>query len=68
MLGEEVTHIIILFPTGGPPTLEGAIDNALRKGKGDVMTDAVVHSWSWYIPYIYSQRGWSVRGDVVRTR
>ena len=66
--GEEVMHIIIFIPTSSPPTLEAAIDAALKKGKGDVMTEAVVHYWSWYIPYIYGQQGWSVTGDVVRTR
>ncbi len=66
--GRDVSHIIIFIPTGGPPTLEGALDDALEKGGGDVMTDAVVYSWSWYIPYIYGQSGWSVKGDVVKTR
>lgn len=66
--GKEITHIIIFFPTGGPPTLEGALDDALEKGGGDVMTDAVITSWSWYIPYLYGQMGWGVKGDVVKTR
>lgn len=66
--GEDIQHIIIFIPTSGPPTLEGAMDDALRKGNGDVMTDAVVEWWTWYIPYIYGQTGWRVRGDVARTR
>lgn len=66
--GEEKTDIIIFFPTGGPPTIEGAVDDALKKGDGDVMTDAVIESWAFYIPYIYGQSGWSVTGDVVKTR
>lgn len=40
----------------------------LQKGGGDVMTDAVVTSWFWYIPYVYGQAGWEVKGDVVKTR
>ena len=68
LVGKEVTHIIIFIPTGGPPTLEGALDDALDKGNGDVMTDAVVKFWGWYIPYVYGQHGWSVEGDVVKTR
>jgi hypothetical protein len=48
--------------------LEEAVDDALGKGNGDVMTDATVHHWFWYIPYIYGQEGWSVTGDVVKTR
>jgi len=65
--GEDKARIIVLFPTG-QPSLEGAIDDALEKGGGDVLTDAVVHSYSWYIPYIYGETGWRVEGDVVRTR
>ena len=66
--GKDVRHIIVLFPTGGLPTLEGALDDAFEKGGGDVMTDAVIKSWSWYIPYVYGQDGWGVTGDVVKTR
>lgn len=66
--GRDVAHIIILIPTKANPNLEDAIDDALDKGDGDIMTDAVVHSWSWYIPYIYGQTGWKVEGDVVKTR
>lgn len=68
VVGKEVQHLIILFPIGPAPTLDGALDDAFRKAGGDVMTDAVVHSWGWYIPYIYGQSGWSVEGDVVKTR
>jgi hypothetical protein len=68
VVGKDVQHIIIFIPTGGQPTLEGAIDDALDKGDGDVMTDAVVESWGWYIPYVYGQVGWSVSGDSVKTR
>lgn len=68
IVGKDVQHIIIFIPTAGTPTLEGALDDAFEKGGGDVMTDAVVKSWNWYIPYIYGQAGWSVKGDVVKTR
>jgi len=66
--GKQSMHIVILFPIGSPPTLEGALDDAFRKGGGDVMTDAVVERWGWYIPYVYGQAGWRVTGDVVKTR
>lgn len=65
--GKDVAHTIIFIPTG-TPTLEGALDDAFEKGGGDVMTDAVIKSWYWYIPYIYGYAGWSVKGDVVKTR
>jgi len=66
--GKDVTHILVAFPLGGPPTIGGAMDEAMEKGGGDVMTDLVIKSWGWYIPYIYGQVGWSVKGDVVKTR
>lgn len=68
VVGEDVAHIIIFFPTKGTVTLEDAMDNAFEKTDGDVMTDAVVTSWGFYIPYIYGQMGWKVEGDVVKTR
>ncbi|MFQ5514497.1 MAG: hypothetical protein ACE5FG_08645 [Myxococcota bacterium] len=68
IVGKDVQHVIIFFPIGGVPTLEGALDDAFEKGGGDVLTDAVVKSWYWYIPYVYGQSGWSVKGDVVKTR
>ena len=67
IVGEDIKHIYLFFPTG-VPTLEEAVDDALRKGNGDVVTDAVIKTWSWYIPLIYGQHGWSVTGDVVKTR
>jgi hypothetical protein len=67
VVGKDLSHIIVLFPTG-LPTLEGAIDAALLKGEGDVVTNAVVSSGGWYIPYIYGQNYWIVEGDVVKTR
>jgi len=66
--GEDVSHIIILFPTKAQVTLEEAVDDALTKGDGDVMTDVKVKQWGWYIPYIYGQTGWSVVGGVTKTR
>ena len=65
--GIDRAHIIFLIPTG-TVVLEEAIDDALRKGQGDVLTDAVIKYSGWYIPYIYGQMGWSVVGDVVKTR
>lgn len=68
IVGKEVSHIILIFPTMVQPSLEGALDDAFDQADGDVMTDAVVESWQWYIPYIYGQIGWSVKGDVIKTR
>ena len=66
--GKDIQHIITCIPIGGIPTLYGAMDDAVEKGGGDVMTDASVTAWDWWIPFIYGQKGWSVKGDVVKTR
>jgi hypothetical protein len=66
--GESVQHTIFIFPVGTNPTIEGAMDDAMLKGNGDVMTDVNISLWSFYIPYLYGQTGWSVKGDVVKTR
>jgi hypothetical protein len=68
VVGDDTAHIIVFIPTKAQPTLEGAIDDALRRAGGDVMTDAVVKFRSWYIPLIYGRTGWIVEGDVWRTR
>jgi len=66
--GKDVQHIVLFIHFGSAPTLEGALDDALEKGGGDVMTDAVVKWYWWWIPYIYGQSAWVVKGDVVKTR
>lgn len=66
--GTDEAHIIVFVPTKGDITLKGAMDDALAKGNGDVLTDATIRYWFWYIPYIYGSAGWEVKGDVVKTR
>ena len=65
IIGQDVQHIIIFIPTGGPPTLDGALDDAFEKGGGDVMTDGVISWWFFYIPYVYGQVGWEVKGTSL---
>jgi hypothetical protein len=63
------SHMILWIPTDTqPPTLEQAIEEALRRGRGDVLVNAVVDHFWWYVPPFYGQEGWRVVGDVVRTR
>ena len=65
--GEDMKRIIVYFSTG-IPTIEGALDDAFAKGDGDVMTDAVIEYKWFYIPYIYGEQSWNVKGDVIKTR
>jgi hypothetical protein len=63
----EVSHLIFWVPTDGqPPTLEQAVYEALDRGRGDVLTNASVERVAWYVPFVYGEYGWIVRGDVVR--
>jgi len=57
---------VFLFIPFGIPHLEDAVDDALIKGNGDVLTDASVHRTGWW--FLIGQVGWKVTGDVVRTR
>lgn len=65
--GEDITHMIIIFPTG-IPKITGALNDAFSKTDTDVMTNVNLSQTSWYIPYIYGQQGWTVKGDAVKTR
>lgn len=65
--GEDMTHIIIIFSTG-IPKITGALNDAFSKTDTDVMTNVNLSQTSWYIPYIYGQQGWTVKGDAIKTR
>jgi hypothetical protein len=66
--GSDMQVVLLFIPLSGPPTLMGALDDAFEKGGGDVMTDAVIKTYFIWIPLIYAQSGWVVKGDVVKTR
>jgi len=67
VVGRDYTHIIFAFPTS-TPSIDEAIADALDEVDGDLMTDVTVEQFGWYVPLIYGRAGWTVRGDVVRTR
>ncbi len=57
---------IFLFIPFSFPHLENAIDVALNRAGGDLMTDAVVHASGWW--FIVGQQTIRVEGTVVNTR
>jgi len=65
--GEDCTHIIIVIPTGGPPTIDEAIDRALEDKGANLLTDAVVEYSYFYIPYVYGLTCWTAEGDAYDT-
>ncbi len=63
--GRDIKFVFLLIPMG-IPTLEGAVDDALQKGGGDVMTDVVVSQYGWW--FLVGETGFVVKGDVINTR
>lgn len=66
VVGETTAWHILLIPLG-IPILKDAVDDALNKGGGDLMTDAVVTSGGW-TAILFGQSWLKVEGDVVKTR
>lgn len=66
--GVDRSHTIFFFDTKANPNLSDALNDAFRNADGDIMTDVTVTYWNWYIPMLYGQKGWTVEGDVVKTR
>lgn len=63
--GKDTKFIFVFIPFG-IPHLEDAIDDALEKGGGDLMTDAVIHRRYWW--FLIGQDSFEVKGNVVNTR
>lgn len=61
-------HFLWVPTRTDPPTLAEAVEQALRRGNGDLLLDVEVDRIFFAIPLIYGQEGWRVRGDVVRSR
>lgn len=67
--GESTAQTFLWVPTSTTsPTLQEAVQHALARGNGDLITDAQIDHWWWYVPFFYGTEGWRVRGDVLRTR
>ena len=64
--GESTRWVILIIPLGFP-TIKEAVDDALDKGGGDLMTDAVVTSEGW-TAILFGLTRLKVEGDVVKTR
>lgn len=62
----EDSNFWFLFIPFGFPQLEDAVDEALNKGNGDLMTDAVIYTKHWW--FLIGQDTIKVKGTVVNTR
>ena len=63
--GKDTKYIFLFIPLGYPH-LEDAIDDALEKGGGDIMTDAIIHRRGFC--FIIGENTLEVKGTVVKTR
>lgn len=59
------SNFVFLFIPFGFPQLEDAVDDALDKGEGDLMLDAVIYTRSWW--FLIGQDIIEVKGTVVNT-
>jgi hypothetical protein len=64
--GTDSRFDIFIIPLGFP-TLQGAVDDALTKGNGDLIIDGVVTSEVW-TAILFGQRSISITGNVVNTK
>ena len=64
--GISTQTTFLFIPLSGPPNVKDALDDALAKGNGDLMIDAVFYQSGWW--FIVGQNTISVKGEVVKTR
>lgn len=63
--GVDTKHIIVFIPTGIPNAKE-AIDRAIEQVPGGVaLLDGVLSASNFYIPFLYGQTSYIVRGTVL---
>lgn len=60
------SKFIFLFIPFGSPQLKEAIDDALAKGNGDILVDAVVYSKWWW--FLIGENSIEVKATAVKTR
>ena len=65
VMGRDSKFIFICIPLG-VPHLKDAVDDALSKGGGDLMTDVAIYQGGWW--FLFGETTLEVRGTVVKTR
>ncbi|MDN5873094.1 MAG: hypothetical protein L0H29_01765, partial [Sinobacteraceae bacterium] len=58
-------RFIFLFIPFGIPRVGEAVDDALTKGGGDLMTNVSVYRTGWW--FLVGEAGYKVTGDVLKT-
>ena len=65
--GEDCVGLLFGMVPMGDVNWKNAMDQALEKGKGDVMVDVVLTATGWVIPYIFGQSCIVIEGTVSQT-
>src|SRR5687767_8637216 len=58
--GEDMTWMIWAIPVGGRPDIKEAVDRAIQRCNGDMLTDGVLYQKSWWL--LVGQMGYVVEG------
>jgi len=62
--GRDCHYAILFFTIGEPSNLEKALEEALMAKRADVLLDADVHWQFVWVPFIYTQECWKVKGTA----
>lgn len=65
--GEDCVSMLFGMIPMGEINWKNAMDQALERGKGDVMVDVVLTAKGWAIPYIWGQQCMEIAGTVSQT-
>lgn len=65
--GKSEMLLVLFVPTGKQPVIEDALDNALEKGQGNMMVDAVVENYIKHF-ILVTIAGVRVKGKVVELK
>lgn len=63
--GRSSTNILIFIPMGHP-SIEEAVEKALKIGGGEYLKNANVHYKFWWLPFVYGRETIEVQGEVYR--
>lgn len=65
--GEDCIGMLFSMIPLGEVNWKNAMDQALERGKGDVMVDVVLTAKGWMIPYVWGQQCMEITGTVSQT-
>ena len=65
--GRDSQVWFLIFPFGGSPNLDQALDRALADGDGDCLLRAKATYSFWGIPLLLCGRSWTVEGEAMKT-